>query len=435
MTLTKAISLARRKARTTEFQASDSDVVDALNEGQKQFAKDGYGLIKEDYIALTPVFDTRTNFAIRVTITGGTNALAATDVAITGTNRDDTTGTIVAADLQGALRTAIGVGANLTVVWSTTAWTFTIDTIDGTRIQLTSPSGITYVDAMGLLFNVSTVDETEATASYTSGIPEDVAVEADLPSDYLQMSGPVEWNGTPLKPAPFDVFASPGGASSTPLYYGVRGKKIRLSPSPNEQGMLHLWYEYLPTSFAAGYQECGLSGRQLDTATGLSATTAYSIKVNIDAGGVVEYNITTAADLTFDAVIDLLNAQLTYAEFSLVEGDLRCSSTTLGGSSAIALSAGTTNTDLFATLTGWSAFDTAVAGTGGLNINIDDEYAMAVVHYAAFMLVEDQWEDKVADRQFSLYTKIVNDFTLKKANANTAIFPRPPSRREPLVTV
>lgn len=433
MTLINAIALARLKARSSLSGSSYAVVAEYINQGQEQFAKEAHGLTKEGYVVLAPTFDTRTHFAIRVTITGGANALAATDVAITATDRDDTTGTIVAADLQTAIRAA--GAASATVVWSTTAWTFTIDTIDGTRLQIASPSGVTYADAMGLLFNVASVDEEEAAAAYTSGIPEDCAVEADLPSDYLMMSGPVEWDGTPLAPAPFDVFASPGGPG-TPSYWGVRGKKIRLSSSPSRQGILHIWYEYLPESFAAGYQECGLSGKQLPTASGLAATTQYYFKVNVDGGGAVEYDITTAADVTLDAVIDLMNDEVSdYALFSLVGGDLRCTSNTWGGASAIALTAGTTGTDLFATLTGWTAFDTAVASTGGYDINIDDEYAMGVVHYAAFNLAEDQWEEKVADRQYALYKQFVNDFTIKKANANTAIFPKTPTPRKPWVTI
>ena len=51
------------------------------------------------------------------------------------------------------------------------------------------------------------------------------------------------------------------------------------------------------------------------------------------------------------------------ATAELVNGDLRFISDLTGSASTIALSAGTTGTDLFATLTGFTAFDEAVAGS------------------------------------------------------------------------
>ena len=117
----------------------------------------------------------------------------------------------------------------------------------------------------------------------------------------------------------------------------------------------------------SGYQEVGLTGKTLATDTGLATTTDYSVKINTDLAGVVEYDILTAADVTYAAVIALLNAELVAhgigTRFSLENGDLRCTSPTGGPASSIALSAGTTNPDLFATLTGWVAFNEAVAGS------------------------------------------------------------------------
>ena len=114
-----------------------------------------------------------------------------------------------------------------------------------------------------------------------------------------------------------------------------------------------------------GYQEFGLSGKAGGDATGLSTTTQYYFKVNINGAGVAEYDITTAADVTFTAVIALMNAAVTGATFGLSGGDLRCTSSKYGTTSAIALSAGTTGTDLAGALTGFTAYDTAVAGAGG----------------------------------------------------------------------
>jgi hypothetical protein len=118
-----------------------------------------------------------------------------------------------------------------------------------------------------------------------------------------------------------------------------------------------------------GYQECGLSGKAGGDATGLATTTQYYFKVAVNGGASTEKSITTAADVTFTAVIALMNAQMTSGlagvVWSLTGGDLRCTSPNGGATSAIALAAGTTGTNLFATLTGFSAFDAAVAGTSG----------------------------------------------------------------------
>ena len=124
------------------------------------------------------------------------------------------------------------------------------------------------------------------------------------------------------------------------------------------------WYWMLGKVTLSGIQECGLSSKVDATETGLATTTQYYFKVNIDLGGVVEYDITTASDTTFAAVIILMNAELTGAAFSLMDGNLRCTSE----GTSIALSAGTTGTDLFTTLTGFTAFDTAIDNLKNISI-------------------------------------------------------------------
>ena len=114
----------------------------------------------------------------------------------------------------------------------------------------------------------------------------------------------------------------------------------------------------------SGYQEVGLSGKTLTTETGLATTTSYSFKVNVDGAGVVDEVITTESDTTYAAILILMNATLAAAgTFGLSDGDLRCTSDSDGPSSTIALAAGVAETDLFATLTGWSDFNEAVAGS------------------------------------------------------------------------
>ena len=114
-----------------------------------------------------------------------------------------------------------------------------------------------------------------------------------------------------------------------------------------------------------GYQECGLTGKAVGTETGLSTTTAYYLKVAINGGASTEYTITTGATTTFTAVIALLNAAISGVTFAIVNGDLRCTSNSIGAGSAIAMAAGTTGTDFLATLTDFSALDTAVTPLGG----------------------------------------------------------------------
>ena len=123
-----------------------------------------------------------------------------------------------------------------------------------------------------------------------------------------------------------------------------------------------IYAKLCPAGVLSGYQECGLTGKTGSTATGLSTTTQYYFKITIDGGTVVEYDITTASDVTYDAVIALMNAEVTDAEFSLEGGDLRCTTISTGNGSAILLAAGTTGTNLFATLTNFTDFEAAVAG-------------------------------------------------------------------------
>lgn len=412
MTIATAIERARRWARITETSHTDAQVIDAINDGQREFAKECKGLSKEEYLQLAPLFDTKTWYAIRLTITGGTNALAATDVVITSTNRSDTSGTTIAADLQTAIQAA--GAASATVAWSTTSWVFTIDSSDGTQVAVTDPTGITYASAVDLLFGGCARTQTGST--FTGSLPEDCTVEVSLPSDYNEIIPPVEWDGNKLYSANWDIFTSPQSFGSHPTHFGIRNKKLRLYPSPSSQKILQIWYEYIPTDFASGYQECGLSGKFSSSATGLSATTQYYFKVTIDGGSQTEWSITTAADLTYDAVIDLLNAASIGCTWSLVDGDLRCTSDTPAGSSSIALAAGTTGTNLFATLTGFSAFDTAVAAAGGSTIAIPSPYETAPVYYAASTLAEEQHEYDVADRMYAQFRKRVTDYTVAKNN-------------------
>jgi hypothetical protein len=418
MTLAQAIKETRKKSRTDENGYNNLEVVEYINEGQKEFAKAVHGLTKEDYITITPLFDLQTQFAIRITIVGGTNEIEATDVAVCTTDAMDQTGTQVATALQATLRSAIGVGANLTVSWSTTAWKFTIDGIDCTSITFAAPSGITYASALDLLgLEAGTTTDT----SVTGNIPEDCTVESALPSDFKRVVSNPEWDGNPLLNTGMSTVISPE-TSGVPIMYYIRNKNIRLYPPPYKQGILHIFYEYIPTSFTVpnGYQECGLSGISNNSSSGLTASTQYYFKVTIDGGTETEYDITTTTDVSFQAVMELMNDEAIGCTFEIVDGDLRCTSNLLGSASAISLAAGSTGTDLFVTI-GVTDFDTAVATEAVNSLGVDDEYAMAIVYYAANLIAEDNYEYSTADRCLSQFVRISQQFIRDKANNNPKI--------------
>lgn len=415
MTLGTLVSRVRRRSRTSSDFYTNSEVQELLEEGLDQFAIDVHGLRKETFLALSPLFDTATHFAIRLTIVGGANVLAATDVVITDTARTNATGTTVAADLQTAIRAA--GAATATVSWSTTAWKFTIDALDSTSITIEAPDSILYADATALLFNTS--GEQEDT-SWTGDIPQDVNLEIAMPDDFLELLEPPEWDGSPLEPATWDIFTDPQ-AFGTPTCYHIYQKRLRLYPVPTSQKMLRLWYRYRPAHWASttvAYQECGLTGKAGGTATGLSTTTTYYFKATINNEDEAEFSITTAADVTFAAIIALLNAEITGATFALSGGDLRCTSDYLGADGYVRLAAGTTGTDLFATLTGFSALEDPVSELVEECDALDDEYQMALVYYAAGQLCDLNDEADKADKLQAQYFLKVAKYKNARANQN-----------------
>ena len=151
------------------------------------------------------------------------------------------------------------------------------------------------------------------------------------------------------------------------------GDNILLDPQINAKITMaeELINGYMLTSFTGvrGYQGCGLTGKNLDTLTGLTTATTYYFKVNVNGAGEFEYNILTGTDLTYDAIIDLMNNSMNKGAFWLINGDLRFTSNKVGSLSTVALGAGTTGTDLFVTLTSFAAFEAAVVGSGEIPIS------------------------------------------------------------------
>lgn len=112
-----------------------------------------------------------------------------------------------------------------------------------------------------------------------------------------------------------------------------------------------------------GYQELGLKQVSSYDQSGLEKDTTYYFTVAIDGAAASEYSITTGDKTNFDYIVFQMNKAITGAKFEIRRnGDIRCYSTSTAAGTSIALSAGTTGTDLFASLRGFTSFDTAVPG-------------------------------------------------------------------------
>jgi hypothetical protein len=152
-----------------------------------------------------------------------------------------------------------------------------------------------------------------------------------------------------------------------------------------------------------GYQEVGLKAgiEEVFDPTNLLPNTTYYFKVNIDAGGLTEYSIKTGPGvaqlfsgvnpiITFNDLILLLNSatRVDGARWDMIDGDLRCTSMQVATGTSIALAAGVTGTDLFASLNGWTgSFSSAVPGDQYLDqTNVGEvkkDYTDLVASYTA----------------------------------------------------
>lgn len=127
----------------------------------------------------------------------------------------------------------------------------------------------------------------------------------------------------------------------------------------DSHGIGEKYYQYE----GPGYQELGMKHVSSYDDSGLSENTTYYFTVNIDGGGATEYSILTGSRTTFGDIVHLMNNQIDGAKFFITrEGDIRCVSTSRSASTSIALSAGTSGTDLFDSLNGFSSFESAVGG-------------------------------------------------------------------------
>jgi hypothetical protein len=242
MTLAQIREKARRYARVTVTDKADTDVNELIHDAQIEMARDVYGLKKTTRLSLAEAFTIETNFYINVTIVGGTNALAATDVQVSASALSRATGAAVATALQALLRTAVGGGANLTVAW--TDYYFTLDAIDSTSITISAISDdVNYVDASELIFGVT---GTQTGTSFTGEFPQDCTWETAVPSDYLK---PIRltWDGYLLEEKPHGFTIRPEMYGNYPRWYSVWDDYIRLIPSPNVIKEFVMEYKSLPT--------------------------------------------------------------------------------------------------------------------------------------------------------------------------------------------
>ncbi|MGZ8924625.1 MAG: beta strand repeat-containing protein [Nitrososphaeraceae archaeon] len=111
----------------------------------------------------------------------------------------------------------------------------------------------------------------------------------------------------------------------------------------------------------AGYQTVNVGGAKVGgDATGLANdATTYTASINVD-GVAKAISVVGSAAQTFTDLLTEINTDLAAAATITIEaGNLKVTSATTGGASSVAI----TDTDLFATLTGYVAIPAAVAGT------------------------------------------------------------------------
>ncbi len=89
-------------------------------------------------------------------------------------------------------------------------------------------------------------------------------------------------------------------------------------------------------------------------------STVYTATINPDTSGAQAIAVVGSEAQTMGTVVDQINQDLTGASAEVIAGGILVTSGTLGASSSILI----TDTDLFLTLTNFSAVDAAVPGTG-----------------------------------------------------------------------
>ncbi len=219
----------------------DSDITKSyINEGVREFAQRANGIATKVFIDLNPIFSFDTKAAALFSIKG--NTLSCTgDVPIVSSTLADTTPTTVANHLASNLNATFAT-TTFAAGWSASTWTFYVQAPSTvTNISIGSPTGIGYYDASGELFGGAI---SKASTTITGGFPQNCTMESSLPTGFLNIDY-VMYDTWQLDPAPFDLFTFPQ-AAGTPSYYAIKNKKIRVYPTPTEQGRFQLYYKGFP---------------------------------------------------------------------------------------------------------------------------------------------------------------------------------------------
>ena len=232
---------ARVYARLSASGLSDTQVNTIIDQAHQEVCADINGVPKRATVAIGAKFFLGAELFIRVTITGGANALAATDIQVTSSTLNGATGATVAAGLQVLLRAAGPATATVTYA----DFFFTVGAPGATSIKIEAPTGTTHGNATNVLFGSATATQTGVT--WTGAYPRDCTIEANLPSDFHSMTR-VTWNNIPILEAPRYFFTDPKISGTYPYYYYIRGDKLQLFPTPTQQFVCNIWYTSVPVS-------------------------------------------------------------------------------------------------------------------------------------------------------------------------------------------
>jgi len=247
MTYAELVTRARRLARTDTNGASATVIQELVTDAIQQFAIDVNGFPKEETYLVVAKFDTNTDYALNLFITGGANALSTTDVVITASDRADGSGDTIAADLQTAINAAVATG-DIAISWDNFAFTITTTaSTESTAIHIGTPDEEDYMNAATLLGLSG--DLTYAAGIFAGDFPEDCTRRLTLDSRPLTIQT-VQWDlggtTTELTQAPRSYFVR-GESVGEPNFYYVEGSDILITPAPSEQRELYVAYKCIPT--------------------------------------------------------------------------------------------------------------------------------------------------------------------------------------------
>lgn len=256
MTAAMQVNFAERLSRTpsnalstastdSSGEAYVSDVTrQYIGMGVDEFAKEAR-LSKQAFVTVTPKFWADTNWYAQITIVGGSNTLAATNVSLASSTLAGVSGSTYATHIASNINAYIGTGS-INVSWDDDTWMFTIkdNTVASiTAVTVEPPDVANYIDGTSKTFGKT---GTQSDTEWVSAIPEDCTLETDLPDDFLEMEY-VDYDDHILYQAPFEIFMSPESQSDYPNYYAIRDRKLYLSPTPADRRMLKIRYRWLPT--------------------------------------------------------------------------------------------------------------------------------------------------------------------------------------------